>query len=97
MGLLDALYQKIDVGNKFYYEFGKPENFERTKNRLEEIDSLGMTVVGYGQFGIKDVMSGLYIEKVWHYNAELWKDYIDWVKYLLKTDDVILENKQNGE
>lgn len=88
MNIVDS---KIDIGNKFFYEFNKPEKFAITRKRLEEIVSLGMTVVGDGQFGIKDVMSGLYIEKVWHYDSIEWKKYIDWVKYLLKTDDVILK------
>lgn len=66
-----------------FYEFNKPENKERTKNRLIQIESLGMKEFGVASFGIEDVMSGLYIEKVWGYSNEDWDSYIDWVKSLL--------------
>lgn len=64
------------------YLHNKPELKERTKSRLTEISELGMELVGVAEFGIKDVMSGLYIEKVWHYSDKDWKEYIDWVKEL---------------
>lgn len=70
----------IDINKKEYYDFGKPEILDRTKNRLIQMSELGMSEVGYGQFGIKNVMSGLYIEKVWNYSDEDFIDYIDWVK-----------------
>lgn len=57
---------------------------ERTKKRLIEISELGMTEVGEGQFGIEGVMSGLYIEMVWQYTDVQFKDYMNWVKELLK-------------
>jgi hypothetical protein len=44
---------------------------------------IGMTEVGYGQFGIVGLMSGLYIEMVWNYSDEDFKSYIDWVKSLI--------------
>lgn len=71
------------VDRKDFYEYGKPELRERTRNRLEEITELGMTEVGTAQFGINGVMSGLYIEKVWGYSETSWNEYIDWVKSLI--------------
>lgn len=58
-------------------------NPERTKQRLQECEGLGMTEVGHGELGIKNLMSGLYIEKVWSYDDARWKSYIDWVKELI--------------
>ena len=57
---------------------------ERTENRLNEIIELGLEEVGYGQYGIKNIMSGLYVEMVWSFSDEDWKGYIDWIKELKK-------------
>jgi hypothetical protein len=66
----------------FYkYNHTEEEN-RRTKDRLTEISNLGMIEIGVAEFGIRGLCSGLYIEKVWNYNAEDWKSYIDWVKSL---------------
>lgn len=64
-----------------HYEYDKPK--ERTRSRLKEILDMGMQEVGYGEFGIKGVMSGLYIEKVWSYSDAQFKDYLEWVKELI--------------
>jgi hypothetical protein len=53
---------------------------ERTAQRLLEIKEIGMTEVGTAEFGIKGKMSGLYIERVWHFTDEQWRDYMDWAK-----------------
>ena len=70
------------INREDFYQWNKPK--ERTKNRLTEMYDLGMTEVGVAQFGIKDVMSGLYIEMVWSYTDEEFKSYMDWVKSLIK-------------
>lgn len=73
----------IDINNKYYYTYGDtPEIKERTRERLAEIIALGMTEVGEAQFGIKGIMSGLYIERVWSFDERQWEGYIDWVKKL---------------
>lgn len=73
----------IDINYKYYYPYDDtPEIKERTRERLAEIITLGMTEVGEAQFGIKGIMSGLYIEKVWSYDEKRWKEYMDWVKEL---------------
>jgi hypothetical protein len=72
---------------KEYYEYDKPELKERTRQRLTEIANCGMEVVGYGQFGYKGIMSGLYIEKVWSYSDEDFKDYMDWAKGLITSNN----------
>lgn len=73
----------IDINRKDYYLFNVSD-FQNsiTKDRLIELNSLGMEEVGYGEFGIKGLMSGLYIERVWSFNAVNWKNYIEWVKSL---------------
>lgn len=73
----------IDINRKDYYLFNVSD-FQNsiTKDRLIELNSLGMEEVGYGEFGIPGLMSGLYIERVWNFNAVNWKNYIDWVKSL---------------
>jgi len=73
---------KIDIDRKDLYEFDKPT--ERTRKRLIELDKIGMTEVDAAQFGVKNIMSGLYIEMVWHYNDQQWDDYIQWAKDLIK-------------
>lgn len=71
----------IDIERKDYYRFNVSD-FENsiTRKRLEEINELGMEEVGYGEFGLPGKMSGLYIERVWSFDASKWKGYIDWVK-----------------
>lgn len=71
----------FDIHRSDFYEFNKPK--ERTLQRLTEIAECGMKIVGYGQFGYEGVMSGLYIEKVWSYSDEDFKDYMDYVKDLI--------------
>lgn len=75
---------KIDINNSRYYEFGKPELKERTKNRLKQLADLGMQETGIESFGIKGIMSGMYIEKVWSYSDDDFNDYINWTKELIK-------------
>lgn len=64
-----------------YYEYNKPK--DRTEKRLKEMSELGMEEVGFGQFGIKGLMSGLYIEMVWSYSDEDFDSYLNWVKELI--------------
>lgn len=71
----------IDINREDLYRY--KESKEITKGRLEELSELGMEEVGIAQFGIKDIMSGLYIEMVWNFSGKQWRDYIDWVKELI--------------
>lgn len=73
----------MDITAKNFYEYDKPELKERTHSRLSEMSEIGMEEVGYGEFGLRGTMSGLYIEKVWGYSDEDFKDYMDWVKSFL--------------
>jgi NOL1/NOP2/fmu family ribosome biogenesis protein len=68
---------------KDFYLHDKPELKERTKNRLEQISKMGMTEVGTAEFGVKGIMSGLYIERVWSDSDKDWNDYMDWAKSLI--------------
>jgi len=72
----------IDINNQFLYEYRK--NRERTKKRLQELIDLGCEEVGVAEFGIKDVFSGLYIERVWRFSEADWNDYIDFINKLKK-------------
>lgn len=75
----------IDVNKKEYYsEYLYPGSKDRTFKRLKEINDCGMTETGYGSFGCKGVMSGLYIEKVWDYSDESWNSYMNWARKLIK-------------
>lgn len=80
---LNCYYLNFDINRSDFYEYGKPELKERTKKRLIEIAEFGMKEVGIAEFGYKEIMSGLYIEMVWHYSDEDFKDYMDWVKGLI--------------
>jgi len=73
----------FNVLDENLYEHSKPK--DRTLSRLIQISEMGMgmEMMGSYSFGYKDVMSGLYLEKVWSYSDEEWKDYIDWAKELI--------------
>lgn len=77
---------KFDTNRKDLYPFNS-DLFDRTKNRLNEMASYGMQEVTPGEFGIKGVMSGLYINKVWNYSDKDFNEYMNFVK------DSILESE----
>lgn len=72
---------RFDIDRKDLYEYNKPK--ERTRKRLIEMVECGMEEIGIVNFGYKGVISGLYIEKVWRYSDEDFKDYMDWVKGII--------------
>jgi len=74
---------KFDINRHDLYQFDKPELKERTKQRLTEMAELGMHESGNASFGYENIMSGLYIEKIWNYSDEEFNDYMDWVKELI--------------
>ena len=76
---------KIDIERTDFYKDDKPELIERTKNRLIEIAECGMEEVGLAQFGYKGIMSGLYIEMVWSFSDDKFRDYMEWARDLIKT------------
>lgn len=75
-------FLKFNIERSDLYEYDKPK--DRTRKRLIEMAECGMEETGLGLFGYKGVMSGLYIENVWNYSDEDFKDYLDWVKDLIK-------------
>ena len=74
---------KFDIDRKDFYSFLNPELKQRTRLRLIELAELGAEEVGVAQFGIKDKVSRLYIEKVWDADDQRWKEYMDWFKSFL--------------
>ena len=76
----------VDTNNKYFYEYGDNEEAkEKTRRRLTQISELGMEEVGNAEFGIRGIMSGLYIEKIWSFSDQLWDDYIRWVQELINS------------
>lgn len=73
---------QFNINREDLYQANKPK--ERTKKRLTEMAQLGMKEVGYASFGYKNVMSGLYIEKVWYYSDQEFEEYMNWVKEFVK-------------
>lgn len=73
----------IDINYKHYYESQNPIRNDRTRKRLQTLINLNMIEVGNCEFGIKHVVSGLYIERVWEWDDNRFNDYIDWVKEIL--------------
>lgn len=74
----------IDIDNQDFYEFGvSEEKKQQTRQRLQQMIDMGLTEVGVASFGVKGVVSGLYIEMVWNKNEEDWKDYIDWMQSVI--------------
>lgn len=65
------------------YQSSKPEHNDRTRKRLTEIVQCGMKIVGVAEFGVKGVMSGLYIEKVWNASDQEFDDYMSWARSLI--------------
>jgi hypothetical protein len=72
----------IDINREDLYRYKKSKKV--TKERLEELSDLGMEEIGVAEFGIKGIMSGLYLERVWCLSNKQWRDYIDWIKELIK-------------
>jgi hypothetical protein len=88
-----AALPRFDIEREDFYEHGQPK--ERTRKRLAEIAECGMEEIGSAQFGYKGVMSGLYIEKVWSYSDEAFKDYMDWARGLISKS--MLDKHNYGE
>ena len=78
---IPVVMPRFDIEREDLYEYNKPK--ERTRKRLTEMAECGMEETGIASFGYKGVISGLYIEKVWGYSDEDFKDYMDWVKGLI--------------
>ncbi|AGO47437.1 hypothetical protein Phi19:3_gp033 [Cellulophaga phage phi19:3] len=78
---IPVVMSRFDIERKDLYEYDKPK--ERTRKRLTEMAECGMEETGIASFGYKGIMSGLYIEKVWGYSDEDFKDYMDWAKGLI--------------
>jgi hypothetical protein len=64
--------------NKANLKYGADNT--RTVERLDLIESLGLKLVGLGDFGIPHVFNGLYIEKVWNDSDTSFNAYIEWLK-----------------
>ncbi len=73
---------KIDIYREDLYKYKEPK--DRTRKRLIQISEMGMTEVADAEFGVRDIMSGLYIEKVWRFTDEEWDSYIEWVHTVIK-------------
>ena len=78
---------KIDIDREDFYLYNEPK--ERTRERLIQIAEMGMEEIGFASFGIRGIMSGLYIEKIWRYTEEDWADYINWVNELRRKNNLI--------
>ena len=70
--------------NPTYYSFDINIDNELTEERLKQLSSLGCKEVGFGEFGINGVFSGLYLEKVWNYTEVEWNEYIKWFSLRLR-------------
>ena len=57
---------------------------QEQKKRLVELYNRDFDVVGLGHFGYKNVLSGLYLEMIWNYSDEEWKEYIEWANTVVK-------------
>lgn len=79
---------EINLKDRTFYLYEcSEEKREETRSRLQTLIDLGCSVVGYGEFGIKGVFSGLYIEKVWQSNKHEWDDYLTFIKKLKSDHD----------
>ncbi len=74
----------FDIDREDLYRHRTPETKDRTRQRLIEMADLGLDEVGYGEFGINGIISGVYIERVWNDSDEDFKNYLQWIKQLIK-------------
>ena len=74
---------EINVDNREYYEFGKPEKDDQTKSRLLGMKKMGMIDFGNFQFGVDGVVSGIWIERVWSFSNKDWKSYMEWAQSVI--------------
>lgn len=81
--IINTVTPQFDVNHEDLYRHDRPELKERTKARLIEMASCGLSIVGYGQFGHPGVMSGLYIEMVWSYSEKDFQEYMEWTRSLI--------------
>lgn len=68
----------FDIDNPDFYEVDKTEFHARTRTRLAQIGACGMTEVVPGEFGYPGIMSGLFIERVWHELDSTFNEYMEW-------------------
>lgn len=85
--VFDLLIAQLSESPEYYvsqkkYYCNNADSDKITEQRLFQIWKLGLKAMGFGQFGIKGLMSGLYIERVWNYSEKQWDDYIEWIKQL---------------
>lgn len=85
--IFDLLIAQLSESPEYYvaqniYYCNDADSDKITEQRLFQIWKLGLKAMGYGQFGINNVMSGLYIEMIWNYSEKQWDDYIEWIKQL---------------
>lgn len=73
------------VDREDFYRYDQPDMKEVTRNRLIQISEAGMEEVGIAEFGVRGVMSGLYIERVWNFSDKDFDDYMEWAKNLIKS------------
>lgn len=86
---------KFDTDREDLYQFKREAIRQRTKKRLIQIADMGLEEVGLATFGIPGVLSGLYIEKVWHYLDKDWDEYVEWIagKIVEADEKVKMQNR----
>ena len=76
--------REIDITRQDYYPpYHSDQVRERSKARLVRMAQCGIEEVKTAVFGYKGVLSGLYIEMVWHYSVERFDDYMEWAETLI--------------
>lgn len=75
---------EIDVDEKDYIEFGKPELKERTRDRLSQMKDMGMVAFHNAQFGVEGLLSGIWLEYVWADSDEDWDSRMEWAESLIE-------------
>lgn len=76
------------INREDFYDSRHPELRERIKHRLSTLQDKGLQEVGVAEFGITDVVSGLYIERVWHYSDEDFEEYMQFINGVINIKTV---------
>ena len=56
----------IDINKEEYYKI--PHEKETTRFRLMQLNEMGLSEISEGEFGIPDVISGLFVENLWNWS-----------------------------
>lgn len=83
--LLPKSEHKFDIERSDFYKY--KEDKSTTWARLKQIADLGMEEVGTAEFGVRGIVSGLYIERIWDMTDAAWIEHVSWMTGLIFNEE----------